>query len=409
MKIILLFAVILALLTTRAGATCPTFHTLANGSPADATQVMDNFDHILQCPNFTGYVGIGEASAGADLSFPNLTGSSAADGMTWFSPSPLSYGIYKSSGAWGAPDYQQLTLAFSTGIVIDGGTAYGRSGTSLQPNGGNVGVGTTKPSTPLHIETIGAGSQSLLTLAVPNALGNGASINFAVNTGGSVLPVAAIASEYSAGSNIGLSFKTYSAGLAERVRIDSYGNVGIGTSTPGQKLDVAGSIRQSNCTTAGTLSANTSGDIICTSDARLKNILGNYRGGLDALMQITPQRFTFKPTKSNPVETFVHAGFIAQDVMAAIPEASAKQRDGYYSLDTTAVLAAAVNAIKQLKVINDAQRSEIAELRSTKLTQAAQARLQNIQLQKISYRLAELEQRAEIRTASAPTTGQKSN
>ena len=42
-------------------AVCPpsSLTTLTNGSPADANQVMDNFNYILGCPNFTGNVGVG--------------------------------------------------------------------------------------------------------------------------------------------------------------------------------------------------------------------------------------------------------------------------------------------------------------------------------------------------------------
>jgi hypothetical protein len=39
-----------AFFATSAQATCPTFHTLTNGTTADASQVMDNFNYILQCP-----------------------------------------------------------------------------------------------------------------------------------------------------------------------------------------------------------------------------------------------------------------------------------------------------------------------------------------------------------------------
>ena len=130
------------------------------------------------------------------------------------------------------------------------------------------------------------------------------------------------------------------------------GNIGIGNASPAQLLDVSGTIRQAGCTTAGTLSVNTAGDIICTSDARLKSIHGPFQGGLDAISKIRPVLFSYRPTAADPKESFVHAGFVAQNVRAAIPQASALQHDGYYSLDTTAILAAAVNAIKELKTEN---------------------------------------------------------
>ena len=128
--------------------------------------------------------------------------------------------------------------------------------------------------------------------------------------------------------------------------------IDAGTVAGGSQFSVtnAGVVQQKGCVVAGTLSADTSGNIICTSDARLKNILGNYEGGLSALSQITPQLFTYKTTPSNPIETFVHAGFIAQNVMAVIPQASALQPNGYYSLDTTAILATTVNAIKEMNL-----------------------------------------------------------
>ncbi len=121
-------------------------------------------------------------------------------------------------------------------------------------------------------------------------------------------------------------------------------------------------------------------------------------------MQITPQRFMYKPTKSNPIETFVHAGFIAQNVKEVIPEAVARQRSGYYSLDTTAVLAAAVNAIKQLKERNDRQSAEINKLRSENLNHLAQSERHSFQIQNLQNRLSEIERSIVIRTAGLRAT-----
>jgi len=74
-----------------------------------------------------------------------------------------SFGIYRTAGAWNSPNYQQLKLSFATGIIIDGGTGYGRSGTFLQPSGGNVGIGTTTPAFKLHVPSGSIGTDYINT------------------------------------------------------------------------------------------------------------------------------------------------------------------------------------------------------------------------------------------------------
>ena len=63
--------------------------------------------------------------------------------------------------------------------------------------------------------------------------------------------------------------------------------------------------------------------------------------------------------------------------MTAIPQAVALQKNGYYALDTTAILAASVNAIKELQAINERQTRQL--------------RHQAEQYEALSLRLAALE------------------
>jgi uncharacterized repeat protein (TIGR02543 family) len=103
-----------------------------------------------------GNVGIGTTSPGANLSFGNLNdGRNSPDGITWYSPSPLTYGIYRTSGAWTAPNYQQLKFSWDTGIIIDGGSVYGKSGIVLQPSGGNVLIGKTSQTNTVYKLDVG--------------------------------------------------------------------------------------------------------------------------------------------------------------------------------------------------------------------------------------------------------------
>jgi len=89
----------LALFPAAAKATCPTFHTLTNGTPASATEVMDNFNYILQ--------GCGGTTTSGGLSAIRAYTANA----TWAKPSGLSYVVVKvwgpggdsSIGSWSGP------------------------------------------------------------------------------------------------------------------------------------------------------------------------------------------------------------------------------------------------------------------------------------------------------------------
>ena len=69
----------------------------------------------------------------------------------------------------------------------------------------------------------------------------------------------------------------------------------------------------------------------------------------------------------------LHAGFGAQNVKAAIPEAVGVGRDGYLSLSDRPIIAALVNSVKQLKAENDALLSRIEKLESLTHTAISQS------------------------------------
>jgi hypothetical protein len=111
----------------------------------------------------TGNLGIGTTTPAGVLSFADVTSTSNPVGVTWYSATgdPTLYGIHKTSGAWSAPNYQQIRIGWQTGIVLDPGTAYGLSyvnvvGNGLRVTSGNVGIGTISTNDPnykLFVET----------------------------------------------------------------------------------------------------------------------------------------------------------------------------------------------------------------------------------------------------------------
>ena len=119
---------------------------------------------------------------------------------------------------------------------------------------GNVGIGATAPLAKLQVglstsnsgstvAMFGAANSGILSaLSLVNTLGNavtgqGVALDFHVNSSYSPTGRIATVSE-STGTPAALAFYTYNGGLIEKMRINSAGNVGIGTTSPSAKLDI---------------------------------------------------------------------------------------------------------------------------------------------------------------------------
>jgi len=139
--------------------------------------------------------------------------------------------------------------------------------------------------------------------------------------------------------------------------VTSLGRVGINNNAPAQALDVNGTIRQTGAVSC-TLMTNASGDIICTSDETRKDISGFYTNGLDKLRQVNPIAFNYKG------EDAPRVGFSAQNIRSVLPEGAPIQRDGSLGLDSNAVVALTVSAVKDLDAVVTEQGKAIAELQA---------------------------------------------
>ena len=189
-------------------------------------------------------VGIGTASPDAQL-HSNVAGGSINYGMftidtdTWLN-------LFTGTGiAPGAVPAGQGALYWKSGSVFRLGTSTSTDGFGFVDmvridENGNVGIGTTSPGTKLHV---GAGSSATVDagyqIVAESAGIAGIQILSATNQSGRVVfgdsgdnDIGMIKYDHTDNS---MGFRTNGSGN-ERMRIDSAGNVGIGTTTPGVRL-----------------------------------------------------------------------------------------------------------------------------------------------------------------------------
>ncbi len=202
----------------------------------------------------------GGGSAGAKFSASNSAGSSFHMGVTGSAnTTTTSLGTPGSAFIYFTSIGENLNIVndSTTGDIMFYTTAASSSPVMTIKSTRYVGFGTSSPTAPVQVAAVAvpvAGTKSLADFADTNgpAANNGGGITFSgyYDLSGILVPYAGIQSGKSNGT-IGdnsayLSFSTRANGVppTEKLRIDSTGKVGIGTSFPAYQLDVRGASMQ---------------------------------------------------------------------------------------------------------------------------------------------------------------------
>jgi len=303
---------------------------------------------------------------------------------------------------------------------VDVGSDAAWSGVTLAANGGNVGIGTAAPGAKLQINDGNIANGTNTQFAIYGGRTNTTNAEYANIFFGERSDGDGAGSKISAftGNNnyeTALAFSTSkdisgSSGLTEAMRIAPSGNVGIGTTTPAEKLDINGNIRipnnssfvgasgsgdnfaYNNGTFNGNIprysiswvnlgstaeailssvggiklligAANTGAYVDGTgihsySDLRLKNNIVPMRNILEKVLQMQGVTFNLK------VNNQASFGFIAQDLEKEFPLAVNTGSDGYKSVNYAAMTSVLVEAIKELNAKVEKLETENTNLKS---------------------------------------------
>ena len=307
--------------------------------------------------------------------------------------SPVSVGGYGSltvNGTTGSLVYLQTNASSAMQISTNAsGAAITAIGASLPlyfstnstermriDSSGNVGIGTASPARSLDVRKAYTADTIVAQIGNINN-GNGATpvatiFDFTEANGTSVSRISSIYTQ-SAGTT-SLAFGTFSGGsLAEKMRIDSSGNLLIGTTSSWSanvKTQITGTTSLS-CTTPLTVAQdqiyfrNPNGIVgvitstgsatayVTTSDYRLKENIEPMTGALAKVSQLKPVTYKWKVDGSDG------EGFIAHELQAVVPECVTGEKDAVnedgsiksQGIDTSFLVATLTAAIKEQQAI----------------------------------------------------------
>ena len=147
---------------------------------------------------------------------------------------------------------------------------------------------------------------------------------------------------------------------AERVRIDSNGNMGIRTTAPSQKLHVNGNVRAQGTVNDCTI-GNGSGGTNFSSDSSLKENIKLIENALGKILRLSGVEFDWNEKGRMPGRHDI--GVIAQEVQKVFPTVVMTDDDsGYMKVDYAGLVSPLIQSTKKIYEMCKASDSQLKSL-----------------------------------------------
>jgi hypothetical protein len=232
---------------------------------------------------------------------------------------------------------------------------------------GNVGIGITAPTVKLHIGSASNSGSSTEEFRIQTATGSGYGGNAVVNLNTGAFGKSGIYfgnngvlsyanqdafleyDDYSGQTKLNFgNTLTINKGTSSSIYINSFGRVGLGTTSPQYQLQLS----------TNSAAKPTSSSWTVVSDERVKTNIRPYETGLQELLQIEPKLFDYNGKAGFDATTKNNIGVIAQEIKDVMPETVKKynaklneedeEDTELYNFDSHALTFALINSVKEL-------------------------------------------------------------
>ncbi len=163
--------------------------------------------------------------------------------------------------------------------------------------------------------------------------------------------------------------------VASRMTILSGGNVGIGTTSPSDKLHVSGDIRVGTGTTGCVKDSDATVIAgVCSSDLRFKKDITPFSNVLNDYSRLRPVNFFWRADEFTDKHfgTRQSFGLIAQEVEQLFPDLVSTDEQGYKAVNYSKLPLLTIQAVKEQQEQIETQRSAISDQQSVISSQQTQ-------------------------------------